>query len=222
LRPASFDDHFSQATLFYRSLTPVEQDHVAGAFSFELAKCVSPGIQARMVANLAQVDGDLAAQVAAHLGIEAPAGTPIEPALTSAALSMEDGSAGPVSGRQVAVLVGDTTATRVVSGWRAAADPLGAEVIVVGPHLGKLERGVTVDRTVHITQAVEYDGVVLATEPDEAMARFVQEAYRHHKTIGLVDPSWAGPVGVDPTADGVEAGPAEFLEALALHRHWNR
>lgn len=79
-RPSSFDDHFTQATLFHRSLTPTEQEHIAGAFSFELAKCVSGGIHARMVANLAQVDTGLAEQVAAHLGIDVPDGSPVEPA----------------------------------------------------------------------------------------------------------------------------------------------
>ena len=37
--PASFDDHYSQARLFFRSLTPVEQDHVIQAYTFELGKC---------------------------------------------------------------------------------------------------------------------------------------------------------------------------------------
>src|SRR3954447_27029510 len=31
--PQSFDDHFSQASLFYRSLSPVEKDHVVGAYT---------------------------------------------------------------------------------------------------------------------------------------------------------------------------------------------
>jgi len=47
---ASFDDHFSQVTLFYRSLTPVEQDHVVAAYTFELSKVLradDPGATAR-------------------------------------------------------------------------------------------------------------------------------------------------------------------------------
>ncbi len=221
LRPASFDDHFSQATLFYRSMTPVEQDHIVGAFSFELAKCTAPDIHDRMVRNLAQVDADLAARVAAHLGIEAPAGTPVEPDGTSPALSMETGP-GPVAGRKVAILVGDETTTRTVNAWRAAADPLGVEVVAVGPHLGKLAKNVPVDRTIHITDSVEYDGVVLAAEPDEAMAAFAQEAYRHHKTVAVLDGLGDTVDGIEPGADGVVTNPEDFFEALALHRHWGR
>ncbi len=117
LRPASFDDHFSQATLFFRSQTPVEQDHIAGAFSFELAKCTSPEIRARTVALLAEVDADLAEQVAAHLGIDAPQGHPAEPALTSPALAIDEGD-GVVEGGKVALLVDDTTPQRLVTRWR--------------------------------------------------------------------------------------------------------
>jgi len=221
LRPASFDDHFSQATLFYRSMTPVEQDHIVGAFSFELAKCTSPGIHERMVRNLAEVDGELAERVAAHLGIEAPTGHPVDPGGTSPALSMETGP-GPVDGRKVAVLVGDPTSPRTVRAWRAAADPLGVEVVVVGPHLGTLDKSVPVDRTIHITDPVEYDGVVLAAEPDEAMAAFVQEAYRHHKTVAVLDGLDDTVAGLELGADGVATNPEDFFEALALHRHWGR
>jgi len=223
LRPASFDDHYSQATMFYRSLTDIERDHIVGAFSFELAKCTSPGVQQRMVSNLANVDADLASRVAAHLGITAPEATVRAPDVLSPALSMDpDRQGGAVDGRMVAVLVGDATPKRTVTAWRNAADPLGVEIVVVGPHLGTLEGKVEVDRTVHITDPVEYDGVVLAAEADEALALFVQEAYRHHKTIGFVDAADPAALGIDTEGAGVADSPDAFFSALARHRHWDR
>jgi catalase len=222
LRPASFDDHFSQATLFYRSLSDVERDHLVGAFSFELGKCVSAGIHQRMVANLANVDADLASRVAAHLGLDAPSGSPVEPAVLSPALSLDRGAPDAVNGRIVAVLVAEATPNRVVSAWRTAADPLGVEIVVVGPHFGTLGGGVAVDRSLHITDPVEYDGVVLAGDPDAGMGMFVQEAFRHHKTVAILDAHWAEPLGIDLDRAGVTSTPEAFLDALALHRHWNR
>jgi catalase len=222
LRPASFDDHYSQATMFYRSLTDAERDHIVGAFSFELAKCVSPEVRRRMVTNLANVDAGLAGRVAAHLGIEAPDVAVVAPAVLSPTLSMAPDGPGPVAGRLVAVLVDDQTPRRAITAWRTAADPLGVEIVAVGPHLGRLDGNVEVDRSVHITDPVEYDGVVLAAAPDPAVAAFVQEAFRHHKTIGLLDPAVGGSIGVDPDAAGVCASPGEFFDALALHRHWDR
>jgi len=222
LRPSSFDDHFSQATKFYRSLTAVEQEHMAGAFSFELGKCVSQGVHARVVANLAQVNADLAGAVAAHLGIEAPAAIVGEVGLTSPALSMERGPDGSLAGRQVAVLVTDATPKRLISAWRATAEAEKFEIVVVGPRFGTLAKGVAVDRSLHITQPVEYDAVVLAGDPDEAMAVFVQEAYRHHKTVALTDSVFAAALGIDAGSSGVVTTADNFVEALAGHRHWDR
>ena len=73
--------------------------------------------------------------------------------------------------------MGDDTSTRTVGTWRTAADPLGVEIVTVGPRFGKLGKGAEVDRTLHITDPVEYDGVVVATDPDETVAAFAQEAF---------------------------------------------
>ncbi len=56
---ATFDDHYSQATLFYRSLTDVEQDHVIGAYTFELGKCYETAIRERQLKSLANIDASL-------------------------------------------------------------------------------------------------------------------------------------------------------------------
>ena len=52
--PASFDDHFSQAAMFYRSLSRVEQLHVIEAFTFELGKCYEQAIKERELGGTGQ------------------------------------------------------------------------------------------------------------------------------------------------------------------------
>ena len=52
--PETFADHYSQARQFYVSQTPVEQQHIADAFVFELSKVERPDIRVRMVAQPAQ------------------------------------------------------------------------------------------------------------------------------------------------------------------------
>ena len=47
--PASFEDHFSQAGLFFRSLSAVERDHVVAAYTFELSKCYELVIRQRQL-----------------------------------------------------------------------------------------------------------------------------------------------------------------------------
>src|SRR5690625_6829736 len=66
--PLSFEDHYSQARLFWRSMSPVEQDHIVGAYSFELGKCYEDTIKARQLQCLAEIDEQLCARVAAALG----------------------------------------------------------------------------------------------------------------------------------------------------------
>ena len=73
--PASFDDHFSQVTLFYRSLAPVEQDHVVAAYTFELSKCWDQTIRERQLVALANIDPICVERVADGLGLPAPAPT---------------------------------------------------------------------------------------------------------------------------------------------------
>ncbi len=223
LRPQSFDDHYTQATMFFASLTEAEQEHLVNAFRFELGKCTNVEVVARMVANLANVDAELCAQVAAHLGLPVPTGDAGAPELVSPALSMAPTAPGPVDGRKVAVLVGDDTDPASLAPLQEAADAVGVEVVAVGPRFGDLAGGATADRTLHTTASVEYDGVVVATAAHEGIAFFTQEAYRHHKAIGVAGTGDLAACSIDVTAPGVTGGdPADFLEALALHRFWDR
>jgi catalase len=60
IRPELFADHYSQARLFYRSQTPVEQAHLASAIVFELSKVALDHVRARVLSRLRHVDEDLA------------------------------------------------------------------------------------------------------------------------------------------------------------------
>src|SRR5262249_60833706 len=69
VRSDSFADHFSQAALFYQSMSDVEKEHIALAYQFELGKVTKPEIRARVVNEiLANFDADLAGEVAGGVG----------------------------------------------------------------------------------------------------------------------------------------------------------
>src|SRR3954469_11641238 len=75
----TFADHYSQARQFYLSQTPIEQAHIAAAFTFELSKVETLAIRARMVSHLLNVDQQLAQKIAEGLRLkELP--SPAEPA----------------------------------------------------------------------------------------------------------------------------------------------
>ncbi len=237
-RPQSFDDHFSQATLFWNSLSEPEREHEVGAFSFELSKVADPTIVARMVANLANVDADLADQVATHLGLSAPAGDPFVDVGSSPALSIAPLESGPIEGRVVGVLVTAGFDSAGVTALRRALERAGAVLHVIAPHGGAVKGAgrttMTADATVFNADSVVYDALVVTggTGPlDPKSATMVQEAYRHHKTLA----AWGSGVealldaGVGEEAAGVITGPKvakpfndALIEALGWHRHWER
>jgi catalase len=236
--PASFDDHYSQPTMFYRSLTPVEQAHIVEAFTFELGKCGEQAIKERELQVLANVDGDLCAQVAAGLGLPAPEGRPAEDVTLSPALSQVATEPGPIAGRKIGVIADDGADLAGIDTLREAAEKLGASVLVIAPAGGVLGRGtrkVLVQRTLLTVRSVEFDALVVAggTTPanDIKLVLLLQEAFRHSKILG----AWgdgtavleaaaitAGSPGI-VTEDSVAKSFADRLvAAVGLHRAWDR
>ena len=53
------DDEYAQATLFWNSMTEIEQDHIVDAYTFELGKVDVPAVVERMVTRLSLVDDEL-------------------------------------------------------------------------------------------------------------------------------------------------------------------
>ena len=240
-RPQSFDDHFSQATMFWNSMTDVERDHIVNAFSFELGKCVHPEVRVNTLANLANVNAELCQRVAANLGLDAPAGAPAADAGSSPALSLIPVEPGPIAGRVVGVLVGPGVDDRGVKALRRALDAEGATLYVIAPTGGAIAGAggpLPVDRTTLTTQSVEYDALVvaggaaaaaLATDPYTAVN--LAEAFRHHKVLagwgeGLAVLEAHGMNAETPGIVGGRKADAGFagrlVEAMGWHRHWDR
>ena len=77
-KPERFADHYTQATLFWNSQTPVEKTHIVNAFRFELSRVQTPAIRERMVSGLMNVAPELAEAVAEGLGHARAAGADAE------------------------------------------------------------------------------------------------------------------------------------------------
>jgi catalase len=236
--PASFDDHFSQATMFYRSLSPVEQAHIVEAFTFELGKVYEQRIKERELTVLANVDADLCAQVAAGLGLPAPSGTPAQDVTESPALSQIALTPGPIAGRKVGVIADAGSDLAGIVKLRGSLDKLGATLLVISPIGGVLTKGkrkLTVDRTLVTTRSIEFDALLIAggTTPttDIKLVVLLQETFRHCKAMG----GWgdggaileAAGISMDSpgvlTADSVTKNfTQELVTTLGLHRNWDR
>ncbi|MDI1342292.1 catalase [Polaromonas sp.] len=207
-RSPSFDDHFSQATLFWNSQSPAEKDHIVAAFRFELSKVEVPDIRQRMVDNLAHVDARLAARVAAPLGINAPDARAAAGRLGfreyRIAQSVDDDAALSMSGRpasdnirtrKVAILVADGVDLLSFKRLHQELLDAGAQCKVVAPQLGHVTtssgKQLPADHTFSNTSSIMFDAVLIpgGTASTAALAllgdavHFVLEAYKHCKTV---------------------------------------
>jgi catalase len=241
-KPEKFADHYTQATLFYESQTDVEKAHIVGGFRFELSKLTVPAIRTRMVASLANVSTQLAAQVAQGLGINVPAALPKaldkppkpevkrSPALSLMAIPGDGG----IRTRKIAILAADGVLGAPILVLQRALLAAGAVPKVIAPRLGAIvtadEQELQADGTLENSPPVLFDAVVL---PDgqhgvELLAglghttEFVVNQYRHCKTILALGASEklldaAGVSDVTPTGErdpGVMWASADAVEAV--------
>ncbi len=234
----SFADHFSQATLFWASMTEIERAHIIEAFTFELGKCFEQPIRERILTVLANVDADLCAAVAAGLGLPAPKGAPATDAVPSPALSQIVTTPGPIAGRVIGVVAADGADLAGITKLRRAVEAQGAVLRLLAPTGGTIRRARStqpVDRTFLTTRSIEYDAVIVAAGnpslKDIKLTVLLGELFRHCKVIG----AWGDgdqvltAAGIDTAAPGVlladtVAKPytTALFAALGLHRAWDR
>jgi catalase len=248
VRSESFGDHFSQATLFFRSLSKPEQEHLIEALLFELGKVETKEIRQRVVERiLARIDGELVTRVAEGLGLPVPKAsvTPKGALEKSPALSIENLKKESIQTRRIAALVADGVDAAELTSVRAELEKLGAKVKVIAKRLGTVKgaggQPVEVDRSAPTTASIEYDAVfipggaasVAVLKKDGDALHFVQEAYRHCKALGATKEGseLLRAAGIAVEAPGVvtsEKGAADgsfaatFAAAIAKHRHWER
>jgi catalase len=210
-KPEKFADHYTQATLFFESQSPIEQAHIAAAFRFELSKVTVPAIRERMVSSLRNASEALAAQVAEGLGMaQLPSPmpraleTPPKPEVSrSPTLSLlarpGDGS---IRGRRVALLVADGVNGRIATDVHAMLLAQGAVPRFVAPRIGpvKTADGVAIEAIASLENepGFLFDALVLP-DGDEGVRtlsldghtmEFIKDQYRHGKAI-LVLPASA-------------------------------
>ncbi len=203
-KPERFADHYTQATLFWNSQTPVEKTHIINAFRFELTRVQTPAIRERVVAMLANVAKDLAEGVGRGLGMKTlPPALPkaleqtILPEVTlSPALSLfaRPGD-GRIVARRVAILVADGVDGKSAQMLKTGLAAEGAVPRFVGARLGSVEstddEELDVDVTFEAMPAALFDALVvpgghedMRTLADVGLAvEFIKDQYRHCKPI---------------------------------------
>ncbi|MGW2162131.1 catalase [Nonomuraea sp. NPDC001699] len=230
-RSPSFADHYSQATLFWNSMSDWEQHHIIKAFLFELGHVQRRYIKEQVVERLANVDTGLAGHVAAGLGLPAPAPKGSNHGKSSPALS-QAGQPSSLATRKIAILVSDRTDAGALYPVMQELESGKAVCDVIAPHEGTAG-SLTVDKQVSAASSVLYDAV-LCTGGAELTGnghavQFVREAFRHGKAIGaLPDGEPLLQTAALPGRQGVVDSAAaddftgQFIAAILQHRHYDR
>ncbi len=241
IRAESFADHFSQPRMFYRSQTPIEQAHIASTLVFELSKVETVAIRDRTIAQVRNIDEDLARRVADGLGMTdlpdaiAPA-APVQDLPLSPATGLIGRMKDTLEGRVVGILVDEGSDPAAVAALRKAVEGAGARVKIVAPKVNVRMKGgkvMAVDGQLAGTPSLVFDAVAcsitmeaakkLATEA--CAVDWFRDAFGHLKTIAACPGTRehlfkAANIQAD---DGVvfPEETAAFIK-LAKTRHWKR
>ncbi|MBA4143744.1 MAG: catalase [Nitrosospira sp.] len=201
--PERFADHYTQATLFWNSQTPVEKAHIIRAFRFELTRVQAPAIRERVVSVLVNVADELAEGVAEGLGINVPPAQPkalqkqvtpeveVSPALSLFALPGDRS----IRTRKIAILVADGVDGASARAIHAGLSREDAVPRFVSFRLGKMQstdgNRIEVDITLEAMPAVLFDALVVPGGHEDMAVlatngqavEFIREQYRHCKPI---------------------------------------
>ncbi|WP_426203657.1 catalase HPII [Pseudomonas sp. TWP3-1] len=245
-RSESFGDHFSQARLFFNSMSAHEKEHIISAYSFELGKVEREFIRAREVNEiLANIDLELAKRVAENLGLPAPTKGTVEvrktslensPALSQANLLPEN-----IKTRKVAILAANGVDGAAIDAMKKALAAEGAHAKLLGPTSAPVKtadgKSLPVDASMEGMPSVIFDAVfvpggaasIKALSGDGVALHYVLEAYKHLKAIALQGEAKQLLDVLKLEADAgllegkdVGALTKPFFAAIGQHRVWAR
>jgi catalase len=198
-RSESFLDHFSQASLFWNSMTPTEKEHIIDAFHFEVGGAKDPKIRKRVVDMFNNVDGELARRIAQGVGVQPPTQEGAAGAkMVSPALSQENTIQTPM-GRKVAILADHGFCYDEVAPMMDSLMAAGVACDIVAMNLGLITsadgRELEATKDFVTTHSVMYDAVYvpggeksIASLSDKVEAiHFIDGMYKHFKAIGAVN-----------------------------------
>ncbi|WP_434708879.1 catalase HPII [Pseudomonas sp. R1-1] len=245
-RSESFSDHFSQARLFFNSMSDHEKEHIIAAYSFELGKVEREFIRAREVNEiLANIDLTLAKRVAENLGLPAPIQGTVEVRKTSLerspALSQANLLPGDIKTRKVAILAANGVDSAAIDAMKKALKAQGAHAKVLGPTSAPVKtadgKALPVDASMEGMPSIAFDAVfvpggaasIKALSADGVALHYLLEAYKHLKAIALHGDAkqlqdllkLEADAGLLQGAD-VAALTKPFFAAIGEHRVWAR
>ncbi|WP_240664326.1 catalase [Methanosarcina sp. MSH10X1] len=199
-RSEKFKDFFSQAKLFWNSMSEPEKKHIIEAFHFEIGKVNDKNIRKAVVDMFNNVDGDLAIEIAKGVGVPAPekkGGSPVTKESPNVSQERSERNVkNTIKTRKIAIIAADGYNHNDVSQVKQALEAGGAKTHIVSEHQGMLKSSsgeeIEVDKSYVTTESVLYDAVYIPGGKENVKTlkmqgdaiHFVNEAFRHCKALG--------------------------------------
>lgn len=204
MRSKKFKEHKNQAELFYNSLSAPEKSHVQNALGFELDHCDDPIVYERMTTRIAEIDPQLAQDVAEMVGGKMPEqSTRQKHNKTAKGLSQLDyaPTEPTIATRMVAIIIADGYDPVAYNGIKGALTAAGALPFTISPRRNKIfaagedrntGTGVVADHHLEGMRSTLFDSVFIpgGAQSIETLRKsgravhWVREAFGHLKAIG--------------------------------------
>ncbi|ROV99031.1 hypothetical protein VMCG_06679 [Cytospora schulzeri] len=204
IKSKKFREHFKQAQLFYNSLSPVEKNHVMNAFGFELDHCDDPIVYENLATRLADIDLDLAQQVAELVGAKVPEkeGNPNHGKKAKGLSQLEYPAFTPtIASRRVAIIIADGYDSVAFSSVKNAVAAAGAVPFIIGTKRSEVfsagqkkeqGKGVRPDHHLEGFRSTMVDALFIpggresidTLKKNGRALHWVREAFGHLKTVG--------------------------------------
>lgn len=235
----SFFDYFSQARLFWNSLSPVEKQDLVHTFIYHLQSVNSKSIRQKNVDMWANVDYEMACVIAENIGVNRPTHPNVSVDTSSPAISQMNTPHYAYT-QKVGVLIGDGFNGEEVKRTLDTLKQYGVFIDIISDKLGTVTGSdgtqIKIEETFTTKYPVLYDSLYVVGGKSKNQAKFnqnitewVHDAYQYFKPIGVAttgqnyiqtseENNLAGVVFAKGNPNFVD----EFVAAIAQQRFWDR
>ncbi len=234
-----FKDYYSQARVYWNSLTRPEKQDLVESFSFHLGSVQDKTIRQKNVEFWANVDKEMANQIAKNIGVGKPQNSHVKVERSYPSLSQLNSPHSAMT-QKVAVLIGNEFNGKEVQKTLDVLLQNGVILDIIsdtlGPVIGKDGTELEANKTFLTVHPVLYDSIYVVggesankVKFDQYIFDFVRMHYLHLKPIGMAaDADSYILQSIMNNMDGVILATDnpdftnQFIDALAQKRFWNR
>lgn len=233
----SFTDYFSQARLFWNSMSPSEKHNLIKTFSYHVGKVHSKSVRQQVVDMFVNVDKDMATKIAEDIGVNSPTGTHVQVTATSPILS-EANTVFSASTQKVGILVGNgfngQEVNQVIDAlkqnqifFEIVSEKMGPVTGIDGTVINASKSFVAVSPVMYDTIYVVGGSATNQTKFDHDIMHYLNTAYNYFKPIGIASTgqiyiqkqeNTLGVVCATNNPDFVN----DFITAISQQRFWGR